>query len=276
VDCLQERFPQVKFLDMGAVKTAALPGTHAAAHELYDRRTAAGLGIARGEIVALLEDYGVPSADWCDQILEAHRLPYGVIGGSVDHSGRGILNWSVYFIDFGRYQPPLKEGLSRYLTDVNVSYKRPVLASVKEIWAKQYNEVAVHWALAKQGVVLWLRPQVVVRQDRGLLSLTDLVKERFAWGRLFGSTRAKEMTVAQRYIYALLSPLIPMVLLGRMVKKINSNPKLWQPFLLALPCTMALTLLWCLGELFGYITGRASSQRIDPAPSSMVSDANRC
>ena len=275
MDRLRTRFPEIVFIDMGFVKTDAPSGTHAAAHELYDRRTAAGLNLARGKILAMLEDYGVPEPDWCEQILEAHKLPYGVIGGSVAHRGTGVLNWAVYFIDFSRYQPPLPEGPASYLTDVNVSYKRSSLESVKAVWAKQYNEVVVHWALAKQGVVLWIRPQIVVCEDRGVLNFTDLVKERFAWGRLFGSTRAKEMTLAQRFVYIVLSPLIPIVLLVRMIKKITGNPGVWGYFLMALPFTLVLSTVWSLGELIGYVTGQASSGRVEPAPSSAVSHANR-
>jgi hypothetical protein len=272
---LRTRFPEIVFIDMGFVKTDAPSGTHAAAHELYDRRTAAGLNLARGKILALLEDYGVPEPDWCEQILEAHKLPYGVIGGSVAHRGTGVLNWAVYFIDFGRYQPPLPEGPASYLTDVNVSYKRSSLESVKAVWAKQYNEVVVHWALAKQSAVLWLRPQITVCEDRGVLNLNDLVRERFAWGRLFGSTRSKQMTGAQRFLYVVFSPFIPIVLIARMTKKIARNRRMWGWFLKTLPFTVALSVVWSLGELIGYVTGQASSGPVEPAPSSAVSHANR-
>src|SRR5262245_54493304 len=81
VEELKQNFPQVIFHDMGCIRTARGFDSHAMAHDLYDRRTAAGLKIARGEIMALLEDYGVPDPDWCEQIIKAHRLPYGVVGG---------------------------------------------------------------------------------------------------------------------------------------------------------------------------------------------------
>jgi hypothetical protein len=269
-----QEFPEADFIDMGLVTTSALVGTHEAAHELYDRRTAAGLGVARGEIVALLEDYGIPQDDWCHNILEAHKLPYGVIGGSVDHSGRGVLNWAVYFIDFGRYQPPLREGPVSYLTDVNVSYKRDLLESVKRVWANSYNEVVVHWALAKRGAVLWLRPQMVVSEDRGDLAFADLARERFAWGRLFGAVRAREMTQPRRALYIILGPALPLLLLARMTRAVFGRSNAWSPFLIAFPVTVVLTLIWSIGELFGYVTGRASRPS-EPAPFSAVSHANR-
>jgi hypothetical protein len=258
MDDLVGTFPRVRFLQMGYVKTQASPETHAAAHELYDRRTAAGLKVARGEILALLEDYGLPEPDWCDQILDAHKLPYGVIGGSVEHRGAGLLNWAIYFIDFGRYQLPLVEGLVDYLSDVNVSYKRRVLESVSDAWTREYNEVAVHWALAKKGEVLWQRPQIVVGEDRGHLSFMDAIRERFWWGRLFGSIRAQHAPPPARFLYVFLSPIIPLVLFLRMTKKIIGTRRNWYQFLLASPLIAVLTAIWSAGELIGYISKRAS------------------
>jgi hypothetical protein len=257
---LKNVFPQVLFVDMGVAKTDGRPGTQQAAHEIFDRRTAAGLNAARGEILALLQDYGSPDPSWCDRVLEAHRLPYDVIGGAVEHGGKGPLNWAVYFLDFGRYQLPLPEGPTDYLTDVNVSYKRAALESVRHLWAERYKEVTVNWALASKGAVLWQRPQIVVWQDRGTLSFSDLVVERFSWGRLFGCIRTREISPLTRLLYIALSPGIPLVLLARMAKKVFSTGRNRGKFMLALPQFAAMTFFWCLGEFAGYLTGRESTR----------------
>jgi hypothetical protein len=260
VAALKTVFPQVLFVDMGFVKTDGRPGTQQAAHEIFDRRTAAGLNAARGEILALLQDYGSPDPTWCDQVLEAHRLPYGVIGGAVEHEGKGALNWAVYFLDFGRYQLPLPEGRTDYLTDVNVSYKRAALESVRRLWSDRYKEVTVNWALTSKGSVLWQRPQIVVWQDRGTLSFSDLVVERFSWGRLFGCIRTREISPLARVLYVALSPGIPLVLLARMAGKVFGTGRNRGQFILALPQFAAMAFFWCLGEFAGYLTGRESSR----------------
>ena len=256
---LKNIFPQVVFADMGVVKTDMRPGTQEAAHEIFDRRTAAGLNVARGEILALLQDYGAPDPDWCDQLIEAHRLPYDVIGGAVEHEGKGVLNWAVFFLDFGRHQLPLPEGPAVYLTDVNVSYKRAALESVRHLWAERYKEVTINWALARKGFVLWQRPQLVVRQDRGKLSFRHLISERFSWGRLFGCIRAREISPLTRLLYITLSPGIPLILLARMARKVFSTGRNRSRFILSLPQLVAMTSCWCLGEFMGYLTGRESS-----------------
>lgn len=186
------RYAAVRFVNMGEVTTDAARGTESAAHEMYDRRTAAGIRAASGAVIALLQDYGAPAQDWVEQVLLAHKLPHGVIGGSVEHVGRAPWNWAVYFLDFGRFQKPLREGPAQYLTDINVSYKRHVLESVRHLWEYRYKEVTVNWELTRQNVSLWQRPQIEVLQDRGTLHLRELLVERYSWGRLFGSIRVHE------------------------------------------------------------------------------------
>jgi hypothetical protein len=253
---LKIEFPQVEFVDMGRAEVRRAPGTPAAAHELTERRVAKGFSVARGSILALVEDYGAPAPDWCTELLTAHRLPHGVIGGAVEHGGKGALNWAVYFKDSGRYQSPLPEKRVHYLTDANVSYKRPVLESVRPLWEERYNEATVHWALARRGVTLWQRPQIVVWQDRGQLSMREVAFERIAWGWLFGCVRAREMSLSSRVFYVLGSPAIPLVLIWRMAWKVFRGRRNRIHFLRSIPWIVLLTWLWCLGELGGYVSGR--------------------
>jgi hypothetical protein len=259
---LAREFPQVTFVAVGPTAPGPHPWMPATAHELYDRMTARGLGLARGEVVAILEDYGTPDPNWCEEILEAHRLPYGVVGGAVEHAGRGALNWAVYHIDFGRYQLPLREGAANYLTDVNVSYKRAALESVRDLWVDTYNEVTVHWALARKGVILWQRPGIVVRQNRGQLSLPALMAERFFWGRLFADRRVREIPFARRLGYIALSPGLPVVLLGRMARNVFGRRRGRVMFLRSMPAILALTLCWCLGEFSAYVHGPPTTGRV--------------
>jgi hypothetical protein len=256
---LQKEFPQVIFPNMGAVPTNAPRGTQAAAHEIYDRRTAAGLKTARGRVLALLQDYGVADPDWCEQVLRAHQLPPGVIGGAVEHFPGRILNWAVYFLDFGSYQLPLPEGPAVNVTDANVSYKREALESVSELWTERYQERAVNSALARRGVSQWLRPQIIVRQDCGRLLFSRVALERFSWGRLFGSLRAQEIPFASRLFYAALSPAIPLLLTWRTAAKVFRGKRNRAWFLGSLPYFVAVASCRSAGELVGCLTGRESS-----------------
>jgi hypothetical protein len=89
---LAARFPDVRFLH--------LPGSRSPA-ELRARATA----VARGGIIAFLEDHCVPAPDWSARLIAAHSAPHAAVGGAVDKGflpGRQsdtALNWAVYFTD---------------------------------------------------------------------------------------------------------------------------------------------------------------------------------
>jgi len=148
---------------------------------------------------------------------------------------------------------PIPEGPACYLTDINVSYKRHVLGGIQDSWAERYSEATVHWALARKGVTLWQCPQIVVRQRREALPFWQALVERYCWGRLFGSVRARELSFFARLSYILLSPVLPLVLVLRiLIKEIKARRPAGA--LLALPHLLSLTWAWCLGEFVGYLT----------------------
>ena len=70
---LSREFPEYTFLDLGAVPTTRAPETASGQHELYDRRRAAGLAAARGDLVAILEDRGIPRPDWSRTAVRTAR-----------------------------------------------------------------------------------------------------------------------------------------------------------------------------------------------------------
>ena len=150
-----------EFIDLGAIETDRAPEHPAGQHELFDRRRAAGLAHARGALIAILEDRGVPRPDWAATAARLHRMPHAVIGGVVDNGVDRLLNWAVYFCDFSRYAPPVDAGPRDYVTDVNVCYKRHAIDRTKDLWQDRYHETTIHWgpAARRRDPVLVVRPR---------------------------------------------------------------------------------------------------------------------
>jgi hypothetical protein len=252
----RNEFPGVTLVDMGAVQTFRPIQSAAGLHELYDRRRAAGLGAARGSIVCILEDRAPPRADWARNVARLHeQQPYGVIGGAIECAPGDLLNWAFYVCDFGRYALPFASGPRRWVSDVNVSYKRRVLEDTRALWQEKFNEVTVHWALLERGETLYLSSELVVDYRTPYTSLARVLPERFHWGRLFGYVRAKTMSVGQRLAHILFGPLIPFVLLARHGRAQYAKGNLGR-FLRAAPTIAALLAGWIAGEVWGYITKR--------------------
>jgi hypothetical protein len=255
---LSARFLAFHFLPIGHVATERPAHTPAGQHELFDRRRAAGLAAASGDIVAILEDRSVPRPDWARTLLALHeRLPHAVIGGAIENGRDLTLNWAVYFCDFGRYQLPFEGGPREWVSDVNVGYKRRALESTRPLWRERYHETTVHWALRRSGETLYLAPELVVDQVRGELTLAGLLRERFAWGRVFAYTRARERTAIGRLGLALMTPFLPGLLANRLAVRQATAPETsLRRFLKASPAVILLLTAWSAGEAAGYITGR--------------------
>jgi hypothetical protein len=254
---LARRFPAVRFLGLGRLPTQAPPRSAAGQHELFDRRRAAGLAAATGEVVAILEDRGVPALDWARTMVDLHeRLPYAAIGGAVENGRDGLLEWAVYYCDFHRYQRPFAAGPRTYVSDVNIGYKRRAIDRTVDLWRDQYHETTVNWALQRAGETLYLTPELVVEQHREGLRVGALMAERLAWGRLFACTRAREGGVAGRMLRAALTPVLPVALLVRHTRLQAARGVHLRRFVQAAPFVLLLQSAWSLGEAMGELTAR--------------------
>lgn len=252
---LRDQFSAVRFIEMGTISTRSPKQSYAGQHELFDYRRTAGISVASGDIIAILEDRGVPRSDWARVVHDLHSQPEAVIGGAIENGVDRLLNWAVYFCDFGRYQLPFVPGPRDFVSDVNISYKRDPLQSVRHVWETRYHETTTHWALQREGHTLFLDSRPIVDQQRRDLKLGNLLSERFHWGRLFAYTRVRESAAGRRALLALASPFLPGVLFVRhMMTQLRKRAR-FARFVVAAPVVLLLLVAWSAGEAVGYITG---------------------
>jgi hypothetical protein len=253
---VQRDYPGVRFVEVDGLSLEATLSDPGLAHLVYDRRRAVGLAAARGEIVALTEDQMIASPDWCVALAKAHRAPHPAIGGAIGNAGRGVLHRALFLSDFGRYEPPFTAGEAAYLTDQNVSYKRAAIEKLRHVWAEFYHEPAVHDAIRGLGAKLWLTPECVVWMDRQPLRFGQQLRERFAWGRVFGGQRAQRVSPAGRLLLLAASPLIPALIVWRRLAIALRRGHSFAGLLVVLPALFAMALCWAAGETAGYLTAR--------------------
>ena len=247
-----DAFPRVAFLRLGAIDTASPKTSALGQHELFDRRRAAGLAAATGDLVAMLEDRGTPRTDWAASLAQLHgELPYAAVGGAIENGASSLLSWAVYFCDFGRYQRPFAVHLSRCASDVNVCYKRAALESIRPVWASTYHEPAVHDALDQRGEMILLSPAPIVDQRRGSMRLGSVVAERSAWGRVYARGRLRGAGRGARVRRLAVLPLVPAVLFFRVLRDRVAKRRSLGTFFLAAPCVALLLCMWTLGEAIG-------------------------
>lgn len=252
------RFPACTFLPIGAGAAHRSAGPVLDEHELFDRRRAAGLAAAEGDLVAILEDRGVPRPDWARNFVRLHtEFSHAAIGGAIENGSPRFWNWAVFYCDFGRYQGPFPPHASRFASDVNVCYKRAAIQAIRPLWEVRYHEPVVNNALLGRGETVFLSPDPIVDQCRGGLRIGPLIRERIAWGRLYAELRLRGVGRLERLGLLTASPLLPALLylrllVGRLVRRRGLAS-----FLRVTPGVLLLLGAWSVGEALGYALTRA-------------------
>ncbi len=253
LDELKQQFSAVRFLPVdGLLKT----GPRVFTRDHHDQLRACAVAKARGNIVACLEDHVIPAPDWARQMVLAHDGTCDVVGGAIENGVDHALNWAIFLCDLGRYQPPVSEGDSPFASVVNVSYKRCSLEAVKSVWQTSFNETAVHAKLLEVGNGIELSNGPLVSQQRKNLRVGVVLREFAVWGRSYAARRCSTVNPVRRLTYALLSPVLPMVLLMRIIRRAVSRST--KVSVLARSCPFAAVIVICAawGELMGYWTGK--------------------
>jgi GT2 family glycosyltransferase len=245
-------FPQFDFIDLGTILGGEVPANPFQMHAFYDTRRTEAMKRAKGTLIAIIEDRGVPDPQWCKTMMRLHReSPHGVIGGAVTNGVDRLWNWAIFFCDFGRYGPPLNEQEPDYVTDTNIVYKRDAIMSVRNLWDVKYQEAQVNWELRRRGAGLMLTDAAITEQNRPTVSTRALASERFHWARLFGQVRARELTGTQRIRIGLGIPLLPFLLFVRHFRRQLKKRRHVGKFVLATPMTLFLLSCWAAGEFVG-------------------------
>lgn len=254
VASLGDAFPAVRFIRAEGLDTAKARA--GAGREHHDTLRTIGIRAATGDVIALIEDHGYVAAQWCEEMVAAlNRHPdAAAIGGAVECDSAKLLNWAVYFCDFGRYQNPLPEGPAEFVSDGNVAYRRAALETVADSWRMDYHETVVHWAMAAAGLELRTTPRVVVWQARTGLQFGAALRERYVWARSFAGTRTRVAGGVKRWVWAAASPILPVVMTWRLASTAFRRGAHRAQFLKALPLIVLLHTVWAFGEFVGYVT----------------------
>lgn len=234
---LRDRFPLVRFVE-------APEGTS------VFRLRSLGVRQARGRLVALTEDHCEVAPDWLRRLAAAHGAGHRVVGGPVDNALPGIFAWALFLVEYGVLLPPLPEGPGRVLSGVNAAYARESLEACRSTWEEAFHENEVHDALrAEHGLhcveAAWVRSHLRI-------GLREALAHLFRGGRQFGAYRGARIGQLKRLTLALAAPLVPGLLLWRIVKALaRRRPSRLLTLLLGLPIVMLLLVAWSAGEVAG-------------------------
>lgn len=233
--------------------------TAGTAHSVPELR-ALGIRAARGALVAITEDHCIPPPDWCEAIRRAHAAhPGPAIGGAVDNGAtQRLVDWAVFFCEYGNFLSPLPGGVARDLPGPNVSYKRDALLTLPAAGGDEFWETAVHGEFAARGCPLWSDPALRMLHKKHF-TLPGFLAERFHYSRAFAGRRSAGRGIARRLAHLLLAPLLPPLLLWRLGHRVLRRERYRGLFLRTLPYLALFTLVWAGGEWVGHAFGPGES-----------------
>jgi hypothetical protein len=209
--------------------------------------------------ILLTEDHCIPPPDWVARMTAAMVPGRAAVGGMIRAlEACSAVDWAFYYVDFFRYCPDRRRHatgrIAPSLTVCNVMYRRTQLEAIAPLWSDSFHETAVNSALRRFGV-LWLTSDSEVVMGRSV-RFRDAVRERYAFGRLFGCTRPQFAGRHWRWIGGLAAPLLPFLLVTRMAQSAAGNPVTRSRFLEALFPLVLMVIAWSFGEWLGYLTAR--------------------
>ncbi len=238
-DLVARQFPDVKLIS--SPTSRFIP-------ELWE----VGISQSVGDIVAITTAHCVPEPHWVQEILRAHReSSYAGIGGAIENKDHaGLVQWAIYFCRYAPYMRPFEQRLVRDIPGDNASYKRLALERCRQSRKNGFWEPEVHAELLREGFQLLLTPAIGIYHDRSF-SFSGFMKQRFLHGRRFGMDRAKHISKLRQFMYVLLSPLIPIVLLRRIGRHVFARHKHVREFVFSSPLLVLFLVSWSAGELSG-------------------------
>jgi hypothetical protein len=177
---------------------------------------AAAVHEALAPVIAFAEDHCFPQAGWASALLDAHRAPHAAVGPAVLNANpTTLVSWADLLMGYGPWLAPAASGPRDHLPGHNTSYKRAALLALgDELASLMEAETPLQWRLRQHGHSLHLEGRALVEHTNFERWPTWLFVSYHA-GRVFAATRALHWPAWRRVLFALATPLIPLVRLRR-------------------------------------------------------------
>ncbi len=230
-----------------------------------DRAIVDGVYVAKGDLIAMIEDHAYPEPDWAWHTIESFKDGWGGAACTVVNANPdGLLSWTNLLIAYGPWTEPSRSGERPTLPAHNTVYRRELLLEYGESLRDKLGRSALLPAdLQKKGHRLYFVSAArVAHVNPSRFSATANL--RFNAGRLYGANRAREndWTPLHRIIYVLGSPAIPFIQYRNLRRELFRNGRRKELLPRVLPGLFLGSVLDTLGQVFGYAFGPGPSEGI--------------
>lgn len=243
-----QAFPWLQVVEIGPI--ASVPSA-----------MAAGIERAQSRVVAFAENHSFPEPDWAEALLAAHRQGWAAVGPAVENANPGsITSWAGFLMNYARWMPPLSARSMEVIPGHASAYRRDLLLQYGKDLARMLElELFLHWDLHSKGHRLYLEARAVTHHVN-FSRFSYWISSTFLYSQKFAALRSQRWPLWRRVLYALGSPLIPLIRLRRILPDIyrtehrNLLPKVLPPLTLGL-------MVGAMGEMLGYLFGEGNASQ---------------
>jgi len=216
-----------------------------------------GCRLARGRIVAFTTNQMRVAPLWARKLLEA--LESGATGaaGPVGLGpGPDRATAAAYFTRFSLFAPHLwtVQARARDIPGDNAAYRREAILRHPDLVEQGFWEVEFHRRFETEGGFLLMEPAASATLI-GSVPFGALLRQRYRHAREFGESRVARHG-ERRLKLLLLAPLVPLVLMVRVGRRVLPAGGEKRLFLGALPRLALLSMAWAAGEAIGALRSR--------------------
>ena len=213
------------------------------------------LGHVAAPMIAIIEDHVTVPPGWvrgmAQRVGETGGVVAGPLGGPVESS---LVQEAAFLCEYSQCLTPRHGGPASWLPGNNTTYPAAVLRRHAGILADGGWEDRLHRAIAAEGGVLWMDPDLVAVHDLPV-TVGGYAADRYWFSRAYAGARVRGAPLASRLAYAAGTLLLPGLLLGRIMGRAVHKPRYRGIALKALPLLMLFVVAWAAGECIGYLRG---------------------
>jgi len=219
---------------------------------------AAGIRAASAPLVFVGETHAFPQPGWADALIEAHARGWTVVVPGFENANpSSALSWAGFLADYGSWVAGLPGGEISRIPTFNAAYQRSALLELGprlDVLLSTGDEL-LH-ALRAAGCRFGFEPSARIAH-LNIAGRRDWIVERYLGGLLTAHSRMERWPKRRRLLYAAASPLIPAVLLARILPGLETARRTGVVPASAYPAVLAGLVLSAAGELVAYLGGQA-------------------
>lgn len=225
------------------------------------RPRAAGIHASSAPIVFVGETHSFPEPSCLETLLAAHRDGHYavVMPAIVNGNPERASSWANLMVTYRHWVPPAERGEVENVSTYNGCFRRELLVAYGDRLAEmlEYGS-GLDRELKAQGYALLLEPAASLRH-LNVATMAAWLPDRFLGARIWSAARARRWSRPRRLAYALTSPLVPFLLVARVLRS-----RQWAEHRSSMPAgTLAglvvSALAIAVGEAAGYLTGSGTA-----------------